>query len=347
MAEIVIYRYGHRPARDKRITTHVALTARAMGASSIIIDTGDRGIEENIVAVNRNFGGHFKVQTGVSIERFFNSLGNNDLLVHLTMYGKPIMEKIEEIKEASREKDRIVVFVGAEKVPGIAYAKSNFNISVTSQPISEVSALAIFLDRFLDGNELKNEMKGRLDINPNERGKTIEYFPDGRDCMEILLNRGADDRLIEHCVAVNEVAIIISEKVDCDRRVVNAASLLHDVGRTVTNDIKHALEGYRICEEEHISKKISEAVLKHTGAGITRDEAMELGLPDLDFMPETIEEKIVACADNLVIGNRRIDINEQVQRYKNKGLDKAATRIKELYEYVSSEAKMDINEIEI
>ena len=220
-------------------------------------------------------------------------------------------------------------------------------IQLVERSISEVSALAIFLDRFLDGNELKNEMKGRLDINPNERGKTIEYFPDGRDCMEILLNRGANDRLIEHCVAVNEVAMIISEKMDCDRRVVNAASLLHDVGRTVTNDIKHALEGYRICEEEHISKKISEVVLKHTGAGITRDEAMELGLPDLDFMPETIEEKIVACADNLVIRNRRIDINEQVQRYKNKGLDKAATRIKELYEYVSSEAKMDINEIEI
>ena len=57
--------------------------------------TGDRGIEENIVAVNRNFGGHFKVQTGVSIEKFLNSLGSNDLLVHLTMYGKPIMEKIE------------------------------------------------------------------------------------------------------------------------------------------------------------------------------------------------------------------------------------------------------------
>ena len=57
---------------------------------------------------------------------------------------------------------------------------------------------------------------------------------------------------------------------------------------------------------------------------------------------ETIEEKIVACADNLVIGNRRIDINDQVQRYKNKGLDKAATRIKELYEYVSSEAKISL-----
>ena len=347
MAEIVIYRYGHRPARDKRITTHVALTARAMGASSIIIDTGDRGIEENIISVNRNFGGNFVVRSGVSIDKFFNTLSSKDLLVHLTMYGKPITEKIDEIRTASKDKERIIVFVGAEKVPGIAYSKSDFNISVTSQPISEVSALAIFLDRYLDGNELKNEMRGRLDINPNERGKTIEYFPDGRDCMEILLNRGADDMLIEHCVSVNQVAMIICEKVDCDRRIVNAASLLHDVGRTVTNDIRHALEGYRICEEEHVSRKISNAVLKHTGAGITKEEANSLGLPDMDYMPETIEEKIVACADNLIIGNRRIDINEQVERYKNKGLDKAAIRIRELYEYVSSEAKMDINGIEI
>ncbi|MCG7848715.1 MAG: tRNA (cytidine(56)-2'-O)-methyltransferase, partial [ANME-2 cluster archaeon] len=30
---IVVLRLGHRPERDQRVTTHVGLTARALGAS--------------------------------------------------------------------------------------------------------------------------------------------------------------------------------------------------------------------------------------------------------------------------------------------------------------------------
>lgn len=347
MPEIIVYRYGHRPARDKRITTHVALTARAMGANSIIVDTGDSSLEENINTVNRNFGGTFSIKSGVGINQFLNNLDDDDILIHLTMYGKPVNEKIGEIKKAVSHKKRMIIFVGAEKVPGIVYSKSDFNISVTGQPISEVSALAIFLDRFFDGDELNRDMKGRLNITPNERGKTIDYYPDEKDCMDILINRGADGRLIGHSIAVNTVATAISEHIECDKRVVIAGSLLHDVGRTATNGIMHAVESYRICQEEHVSMKICNAVLKHTGAGITVEEAKGLGLPSLGFMPQTIEEKIVACADNLIKGSERIDIMSQIDRYRNKNLDVAAQRIEDLYKFISSEAKFDVNEIKI
>jgi len=43
---ITILRIGHRISRDKRITTHVALVARAFGAEKIYIDQKDTKIEE-------------------------------------------------------------------------------------------------------------------------------------------------------------------------------------------------------------------------------------------------------------------------------------------------------------
>ncbi|MHB1439738.1 MAG: HD domain-containing protein [Cuniculiplasma sp.] len=347
MAEIVIYRYGHRPSRDKRITTHVALTSRAMGADYMMVDTGDRALEENIKSVNRNFGGDFKVDTGVSLNTFLNNITKEDTLIHLTMYGQSVEDRISEIKKKLNEDGRIFIFVGAEKVPGIIYSKSNFNISITNQPISEVSALGLFLDRLKDGKELDLRLKGRLDILPQESGKNIEFYPDSKDCMEILLRHKCNEKLIEHSIAVQEVAMNICAGIKCDKRIVNAASLLHDVGRTVDNGVKHSYEGYIICKREKISDKVSSAVLKHTGAGITREESKRLFLPDLDYMPETLEEKIVACADNLIKGDGRVDIFDQIKRYEEKGLKEPAGRILELYKFISQKAGFDINLIEI
>ena len=61
---ITVLRIGHRPQRDKRITTHVALVARAFGANKIIIDRKDTKIEENILGVNERFGSEFQIQSG-------------------------------------------------------------------------------------------------------------------------------------------------------------------------------------------------------------------------------------------------------------------------------------------
>ena len=43
---ITVLRIGHRISRDKRITTHVALVARAFGADNILIDSIDKKIEQ-------------------------------------------------------------------------------------------------------------------------------------------------------------------------------------------------------------------------------------------------------------------------------------------------------------
>ncbi|EQB72659.1 MAG: hypothetical protein AMDU1_APLC00005G0038 [Thermoplasmatales archaeon A-plasma] len=185
---ITVLRINHRPYRDKRITTHVALTARALGASSIIVDTEDSELKDAVNSVTRQFGGNFQIETGTDPLKFLNSF--NGVKVHLTMYGIPVDECIDEIRNRGTKNDLVVV-VGASKVPFEFYEGSDYNVSVSSQPISEVSALAIFLDRYYQGSELKSEFGGRMHVIPNPRGKTVKIVPDERECLGILHRAGA------------------------------------------------------------------------------------------------------------------------------------------------------------
>lgn len=342
--KIFIYRYGHRPARDKRITTHVALTARAFGAEGILIDSPDKTIEEGVKKVTSNFGGQFSIETGISLERFL-SKGNK--FIHLTMYGVPLSENEERIRKLVEEHDPVYIFVGAEKVPGVVYSKSSINISVTNQPISEVSALALLMDRIFQGKELAEKRIGSTRVIPNERGKTIEFVPDKPKCLEMLKNHGASSELIEHSLAVEFIADRICNSVECDYDIVVASALLHDIGRTVDNSIRHSVEGKKILQRERVSKKIQDAVLKHIGGGLTPEEVKNLGLPEEDMMPSTVEEKIVCTADNLIKGNQRISIRDQIERYKRKGLGDAAKRIEKMYEEICNMAGFDIDGISL
>ena len=167
MPEIWIARIGHRPERDKRVTTHVALTSRAFGASGIFVDTSDRVLEENVTSVCERFGGDFAIHTGKKWKDALKGFGGT--VVHLTMYGQKIDEAMEKIP-----KDRnVMIVVGAEKVPAEVYQRADLNVSVGNQPHSEIAALAVFLDRYTCGKELYAERHGKMTVIPNERGKTV------------------------------------------------------------------------------------------------------------------------------------------------------------------------------
>lgn len=167
MQEIWILRLGHRPSRDKRVTTHVALTARALGARGIIISTKDEELEINVGDVVERFGGDFEVQTGVKWKEYLR--GFDGQIVHLTMYGQHIDDALERIKE-----DKICVIVGAEKMPAEVYQLADLNLAVGNQPHSEVAALAVLLDRLTVGEGLRKEFDGKLRVIPTERGKRVE-----------------------------------------------------------------------------------------------------------------------------------------------------------------------------
>jgi tRNA (cytidine56-2'-O)-methyltransferase len=167
MTDIWIMRIGHRPHRDKRVTTHVALSSRALGAKGIYVDTEDRALEENIKSVCERFGGDFEIHTGVKWKDIVK--GFDGIVVHLTMYGQRLdgaMDKIPAGKD-------ILAIVGAEKVPPEVYERADLNISVGNQPHSEIAALSIFLDRLTKGDALYRDRNGSFTVIPNERGKTI------------------------------------------------------------------------------------------------------------------------------------------------------------------------------
>ncbi len=344
MSEITILRINHRPFRDKRITTHVALTGRAFGASRILVDSEDSELEETINKVNRNFGGNFYIRTGVNWKK---ELRNPDAVIaHLTMYGEPVDEVVPKIRDEYNGKELIIV-VGASKVPGELYSESSYNVSVTNQPISEVSALAIFLDRLFQGRELQNNFEGRLKILPSGSGKTVELFPNDQDCLRILKENGAGERILNHSQAVRNLAVRLSEKCGANTRLVSAGALLHDIGRTMTQGIDHAYRGADILRELRIDNRIILIVERHTGAGIPVEEAVQLGLPERDFIPLTLEEKIVAHSDNLFSGTVKIKLNDVLAKYKEKNLLAAAERIEDLHKKLSHIIGSDIDSIEV
>lgn len=174
--EILILRLGHRPERDKRITTHVGLVGRALGAKGMLLTARDKGIESSINEVTQRWGGDFFVQTGVKwdyeLKRWKQEGGK---VCHLTMYGENIIDVIDELRlEAKKDKARIMVVVGAEKVPPILYDLADWNIAVSNQPHSEVAALALFLDHLQRGKELKTKFEhAEMEIVPKRRGKEV------------------------------------------------------------------------------------------------------------------------------------------------------------------------------
>jgi len=172
MSKIVVLRMGHRLDRDKRITTHVGLVARAFGADGMILaNIDDKGVKESIMKVVEVWGGDFFVETGVPWRKAVDDWrAEGGLVIHLTMYGMPLDEALNKV----RDRDLLVV-VGAEKMPAEIFDLSDLNVAVGHQPHSEVAALAVFLDRVFKGSELKKEFKNRkLKIIPSEKSKKIE-----------------------------------------------------------------------------------------------------------------------------------------------------------------------------
>ncbi|MDD2778364.1 MAG: tRNA (cytidine(56)-2'-O)-methyltransferase [Methanocellales archaeon] len=172
MKKIVILRLGHRINRDQRMTTHVALTARALGADGVLLASSDKSIEQKISDVTKRWGGEFYVRSDVKwrteIKKWKECGGK---VCHLTMYGINLEEEIDAI----RDTENLMVIVGAEKVPAEIFTMADWNISITNQPHSEVAALAIFMDHLQKGEELKKEFRGgRLQIVARRVGKEVK-----------------------------------------------------------------------------------------------------------------------------------------------------------------------------
>jgi tRNA (cytidine56-2'-O)-methyltransferase len=177
MSKIVVLRWGHRPIRDARLTTHVALAARALGADGIIIsDVQDPKIEETIKKIKRSWGGKFLFTMGTKWQTALKEWKiKGGIVVHLTAYGENIQisNVLERIKKTGKD---IMILVGSQKVPREFYAEqvSDYNVAIGNQPHSECASLAIFLDRYFEGKELAIDFESaKVKIIPQQRGKRL------------------------------------------------------------------------------------------------------------------------------------------------------------------------------
>lgn len=166
-------RLGHRIVRDARASSHLFLAARALGADGVIY-TGqrDRTIEATIQKVTKAWGGSFEVTyrpQAAGVLQEWKARGG--ALIHLSMYGLPLQTVVDGIRVSPADK---LVVVGGAKVPRSVFDAADWNVAVTSQPHSEISALSLFLHELFEGRELGKPFDGaELRVVPQVRGKKI------------------------------------------------------------------------------------------------------------------------------------------------------------------------------
>jgi len=170
--EIEVLRIGQRVVRDDRVTTHVALVARSFGAKKIYMNEINPEINDTVSKINRTWGGDFKIEMIDDWKKIIKEKKNMATkIVHLTMYG----QNINDIETKLKNKDKLLIVVGAEKVPITIYDIADYNVAIGNQPHSEISALGILLDRIQQGRQLDLKFKNseRVIIH-QEHGKDVQ-----------------------------------------------------------------------------------------------------------------------------------------------------------------------------
>jgi uncharacterized protein len=162
-----------------------------------------------------------------------------------------------------------------------------------------------------------------------------------KEAVQLLKRYSTDEKtyriVLAHSKAVQKMALEIAEKInakghDVDIEFIRTASLLHDIGRFrckpgTPESIRHGVAGAEIIREEGLDEKYALVCERHLGAGISKEEVKErkLPLPERDYIPQTVEEKVIAHADNLLWGTKVKTIKDVVERF-NKEVGEDAGR---------------------
>lgn len=173
----------------------------------------------------------------------------------------------------------------------------------------------------------------------------MSSLPSNEKCIELLKENGCSEAVIRHCEAVRDIAVRMALKTDADVELVEIGALLHDIGRSETHGILHGVNGAKIAKKLGLPYSIVNIIERHIGAGLLADEAKKLGLPKKDFIPQTLEEKIVCHADSLVDNCKKQSIEYEVERALREGHNEYAKRLVILHKELSDLCGMDVNNI--
>ncbi len=146
------------------------------------------------------------------------------------------------------------------------------------------------------------------------------------DVLKVWDKYGLPENVRRHCVKVAEVALKLADRFNVDKNAVKLGALLHDVGRAITHGLEHFIHTGEILRREGFDERIVRIAERHFACGITKEEAKRLGLNvDRDYVPETLEEKIVCMADNLVEGDREVSFEHFMRKLERLKREKPET----------------------
>lgn len=129
------------------------------------------------------------------------------------------------------------------------------------------------------------------------------YYPAGTRRRDIY---------IRHCRQVADKAIEIARRkaLPLDENDIVEGAMLHDIGIFLTDApgidchgtlpyMCHGTAGADLLRREGFDEKFARIAERHTGAGITADDvkASGLPLPPVDYLPETLLERLICYAD--------------------------------------------------
>jgi uncharacterized protein len=168
-----------------------------------------------------------------------------------------------------------------------------------------------------------------------------EKLPSEKQALQFLKQSGCSANVVKHCEAVAELAREIAEtccerglKVDLD--LIEVGALLHDIGRSKTHSVHHAIIGAQIARSLGLPDPVLSIIKRHVGGGITTREARKLGWPKDIYVPQTLEEKIISYADKLIEGSRRVPIERTIENFAQELPSSALERVRRLHEEMLS-----------
>ena len=145
-------------------------------------------------------------------------------------------------------------------------------------------------------------------------------MPTRREALSLLAKAGCSPSVVGHCESVSALAVKIAKACEekglkVDISLVEISALLHDIGRSKTHSVDHAMISGEIARSLGLPKSMIFVIERHAGGGISKEEAKKLGWPARNYLPKTLEEKIVCYADKRVEGLRIVPIEQTIQAY--------------------------------
>lgn len=165
-------------------------------------------------------------------------------------------------------------------------------------------------------------------------------LPSRETAFDLLKKLKVPYQVRRHSLKVAEKALELAyqiKKAEVNLDLVEIGALLHDIGRAKTHGFKHAIIGGEILRDRGYPSSLSRICETHILGGLDKEDARLLNLPEREYLPVSIEEKIICLADKLTAGSKEVTIDQRFQKWftkygKTKILMKSKKRIERIQE---------------